>query len=123
MNEPCPLLIVFDGQDYLKRVHLPHIVDNLIGLGEMRPVAMALIDNGTAARIAELASSESMLVFLLNKVLPLAQSELNLTAPGEWGLLGASLGGLMSLYAALRCPEYFQSRVESVGSIHGAGTR
>ena len=82
----------------------------------MRPVAMALIDNGTAARIAELASSETMLIFLLNKVLPLAQSELNLTAPGEWGLLGASLGGLMSLYAALRCPEIFNRVVSQSGA-------
>lgn len=116
VTEPCPLLIVFDGQDYLKRVHLPHIVDNLIGLGTLRPVAMALIDNGTSARIAELASSESMLVFLLNKVLPLAQSELNLTAPGEWGLLGASLGGLMSLYSALRFPEIFNRVLSQSGS-------
>jgi enterochelin esterase-like enzyme len=116
VNEPCPLLMVFDGQDYLKRVHLPHIVDNLIGLGEMRPVAMALIDNGTAARIAELANSESMLVFLLNKVLPLAQSELNLTAPGEWGVLGASLGGLMALYSALRCPGIFNRVLSQSGA-------
>jgi enterochelin esterase-like enzyme len=113
---PCPLLIVFDGEDYLKRVHLPHIVDNLIGLGKMRPVAMALINNSTSARIAELAGSESMLVFLLNKVLPLAQTELNLTAPGDWGLLGASLGGLMSLYAALRCPEIFNRVLSQSGS-------
>jgi enterochelin esterase-like enzyme len=114
--EPCPLLIVFDGQDYLKRVHLPHIVDNLIGLGKMHPVALALIDNGSSARIAELAGSESMLVFLLNKVLPLAQTELNLTAPGDWGLLGASLGGLMSLYSALRLPEIFNRVLSQSGS-------
>ena len=119
--EPRPLLIVFDGQDYLKRVHLPHIVDNLIGLGKLHPVAMVLIDNGSSARIAELASSESMLVFLLNKVLPLAQAELNLTAPGEWGLLGASLGGLMSLYSALRFPEIFNRVLSQSGSftLHG----
>ena len=35
--EPCPLLIVFDGQDYLKRVHLPHIVDNSDRVGENAP--------------------------------------------------------------------------------------
>ena len=119
--EPCPLLIVFDGQDYLKRVHLPHFVDNLIGLGRMRPVALALIDNGTAARIAELANSETMLIFLLNKVLPLAQAELNLTAPGDWGLLGASLGGLMSLYTALRCPEIFDRVVSQSGAVSVRG--
>ena len=114
--EPCPLLMVFDGQDYLKRVHLPHIVDNLIGLGKIRPVAMALIDNGTSARIAELAGSETMLIFLLNHVLPLAQAELNLTAPGDWGLLGASLGGLMALYSALRFPEVFNRVLSQSGS-------
>ncbi|HTP10560.1 MAG TPA: alpha/beta hydrolase-fold protein [Anaerolineae bacterium] len=116
VTEPCPLLIVFDGEDYLKRVHLPHIIDNLIGLEKMRPVAVAFIENRTSARIAELASSETMLAFVLKEVLPLAQAELNLTAPGDWGLLGASLGGLMSVYAALRFPEIFNRVLSQSGS-------
>ncbi len=119
--EPCPLLIVFDGEDYLKRVHLSHIVDNLIGLGKMRPVAMALIENGSSARIAELACSETMLFFLLNHVLPLAQAELNLTTPGDWGLLGASLGGLMALYSALRFPEIFGRVLSQSGAFTMSG--
>jgi enterochelin esterase-like enzyme len=114
--EPCPLLIVFDGEDYLKRAHLPHIVDNLIGLGKMHPVALAFIENGSSARVAELASSETMLIFLLNHVLPLAQADLNLTAPGDWGLLGASLGGLMALYSALRFPGVFGRVLSQSGS-------
>ncbi len=114
--EPCPLLIVFDGEDYLKRVHLPHIIDNLIGLGQIRPIALALIETGSAARIAELACSETMLFFLLNTVVPLAQAELNLTAPGDWGLLGASLGGLMALYSALRFPDIFKRALCQSGS-------
>jgi enterochelin esterase family protein len=115
--EPCPLLIVFDGRDYLKRAYLMQIITNLIGLGKIQPVALALIDTGTAARIAELAGSESMLFFLLNELLPLAQAQLNLTTPGDWGLLGASLGGLMALHAALRCPEIFNRVLSQSGAL------
>ncbi len=116
VTEPCPLLIAFDGEDYLKQVHLPHIIDNLIGLGKMQPVAVAFIENRTSTRVAELANSETMLGFVLKEVLPLARADLNLTAPGDWGLLGASLGGLMAVYSALRFPEIFTRALSQSGS-------
>jgi enterochelin esterase family protein len=115
-TEPCPLLVVFDGSDYLKRAHLTHIVDNLIGQHRLRPIAMALLDHGGPARIAEFSTSDAVLGFIAAHVLPLAQRELNLTPPGHWGLLGASLGGLMSLYTAYRMPEVFDRVISQSGA-------
>jgi enterochelin esterase-like enzyme len=109
--DPCPLLVVLDGQDYRRRGKLVNIVDNLIGQGRIRPVAMAMPHHAGQARGVEYACSEAHLGFLLVHVLPLAQKELNLVDiqanPGAYGILGASMGGLMALYAGLRAPRTF----------------
>lgn len=110
-NKPVPLLIVFDGVDYLKRGKLATIVDNLIAEKRIKPVALALIQNGGPARFAEYACSETTLGLLLYRILPLAEEHLNLLDirkhPGAHGVMGASMGGLMSLYTGLRLPQIF----------------
>jgi enterochelin esterase family protein len=106
--EPCPLLFVLDGQDYLRRAALPVLVENLIAERRIRPLALALVANHPTARGLEYNCSDNTLAFLATRVLPLAQAELNLldpqTNPGGCGILGASMGGLMALYAGLRAP-------------------
>ena len=109
--EPCPLLVVLDGQDYRPRGRLVNIVDTLITKGRIRPVALALIDHGGRARAVEYACSDAHLAVLLERLVPLARATLNLldlqTQPGTFGILGASMGGLMALYAGLRAPHVF----------------
>jgi enterochelin esterase-like enzyme len=104
-----PLLVVYDGPDYLKRGRLNVIVDNLIARGRVRPFAMALVQNGRQARTLEYACSDITLGFLMEKVLPLAKEHLDLVPPegGAYGVLGASLGGLMALYTGMRLPQVF----------------
>ncbi|MFY2562513.1 alpha/beta hydrolase-fold protein [Corallococcus terminator] len=108
---PVPLLIVLDGDDYLRRVRLPELVDTLIADGRMQPVALALVSNGGLTRGVEYACSEYTVALLLWKVLPLAREQLSLVDerhnPGVHGVLGSSLGGLMSLFIGLRAPETF----------------
>jgi enterochelin esterase family protein len=110
-SEPCPLVVVLDGPDYLRRGSLPVLVDNLIAQKRIRPVALALVANGGAARSVEYGCSEITLFFLVRKVLPLAREHLRLVderrKPGAHALLGSSLGGLMALYGGLRVPEVF----------------
>ena len=45
-NEPVPLLVVLDGRDYATRAKLPVIVDNLIAQKRIRPIALAMPQNG-----------------------------------------------------------------------------
>jgi enterochelin esterase family protein len=110
-SEPCPLVVVFDGPDYQRRAKLPTLVDNLIAQGRIRPLALAMLTNGSSARTVEYACSEATLAFVLERVLPLARQELRLVdekrEPGAHAVLGASLGGLISLYAGLRAPSIF----------------
>ncbi len=111
VDEPCPLVVVWDGQDYLRRALLPAIVDNLIAQGRIRPLALAMVENGGKVRGAEYLCSEGTIKFLLDKVLPAAYGSLNLidvdAEPGQFGVLGASAGGLMALYTGLRLPQLF----------------
>jgi enterochelin esterase-like enzyme len=111
-EEPAALLVVFDGQDYLRRARLPQMLDNLIAQGRICPLALALVQNGgRKGRMIEYACNECTLGFLVYHVLPLARAELNLVEvgqrPGAYGVLGASMGGLSALYTALRLPAIF----------------
>ncbi len=118
VETPVPLLVVYDGPDYLKRAHLNVIVDNLIAARRVRPFAMALVANGGPARTMEYSCSDATLGFIFNQIIPLAQEHLPLTAPGAepYGVLGASMGGLMALYTGLRLPQVFGKVLSQSGA-------
>jgi enterochelin esterase family protein len=116
---PYPLLVVLDGAEYLHRAKLAVIVDNLIAQKRIRPLAMAFVENGHAARPLEYAQNDGHLFFLLSEVIPLARRELDLiTRRGVHGILGASLGGLAAMYSALRAPVVFGNVLSQSGSFH-----
>ena len=111
VKEPVPLLVVYDGQEYIQRAKLNTIVDNLIADGHICPIAMAFLPNGGRWRSVEYACSDATLNWVEQIVLPLARTKLNLIdideQNGAFGVLGASFGGLMSLYTGLRLPDIF----------------
>lgn len=111
LKQPVPLLVVYDGQDYLQRAKLTVIVDNLIAEGRIQPLAMAFLPNGGRWRTVEYACSDGTLLWLEQTVLPLAREKLNLLdvkkQPGAFGVLGASLGGTMAMFTGLRLPQVF----------------
>lgn len=111
VKKPVPLLLVYDGTDYLKRGMLNVIVDNLIHEKRIQPIAMAFLQNGNDRRAVEYACSDATLMTLSHVILPFAAKKLNLIDikknQGAYGVLGASFGGLMSMYTGLRMPEIF----------------
>jgi len=122
---PCPLLVVFDGPDYVRRGRLVNMVDNLIAQRRIRPVALALVANGKQARGLEYGCSDLTVRFIDYAVLPLAQLHLNLINinehPGAYGVMGASMGGVAALYTALRLPEIFGSVLSQSGAFSMLG--
>lgn len=118
VNVPVPLLVVYDGPDYLKRANLNVIVDNLIATQRVQPFAMALIQNGGAARTLEYSCADATLGLVFDHVIPLAQEHIPLTPPGgePYGILGASMGGLMALYTGLRLPQVFGKVLSQSGA-------
>ena len=126
VKRPVPLLLVYDGADYLKRAMLNVIVDNLIHEKRIRPLAMAFLQNGDDRRGVEYACSDATLMTLDHSVLPFAAKKLNLIDikknRGAYGVLGASFSGLMSVYTGLRMPEIF-GRVIAQSSVFEAEGR
>jgi enterochelin esterase family protein len=122
VSTPVPLVVVYDGPDYLRRARLPVILDNLIAQQRIRPIALAMVANGGRARSVEYACNDSTLMFLLEAILPLASQELNLLDPathlGAYGVLGASMGGLMALFTGLRLPDLFGRVLSQSGAFH-----
>jgi enterochelin esterase family protein len=108
---PVPLLVVFDGPDYLQRARLTTIVENLVADRRMSPVAMAFLQNGRSRRHLEYICSDATISWLDKEVLPLARQHIQLIDieknPGSYGVLGASAGGIMAVYAGLRMPDIF----------------
>jgi enterochelin esterase family protein len=126
VKERVPLVVVWDGHEYLHRVRLNYVVDNLIAQGRIRPVALAFVDNGgQRSRTVEYACNEAMLVFLMTEVIPLAKAELKLinidSNPGEFGVCGASMGGLMAMYIGSRLPQVFGNVLSQSGAFSWAG--
>ncbi len=117
VTEPYPLLVVWDGPDYLRRGRLTQIVDNLIAQKRIAPVGLAMIDHGGAARLSEYMMNEATLLWLDRFVLPFVRQRLDLSdAPGSWGVMGASMGGLMALYTGLRVPQVFGNVLAQSGA-------
>jgi enterochelin esterase family protein len=119
-SEPAPLVVVWDGPDYRQRARLPIIVDNLIFQNRIQPIALAMVPNGGSTRMLEYGCSEVTLLFLQEQVLPLAKKCLNLIQidqqPGAFGVLGASMGGLMALFTSLRLPQIFGKALSQSGA-------
>jgi enterochelin esterase family protein len=120
VKDPVPLLLVYDGQDYLQRAKLTTMVDNLMADGRIQPIAIAFLPNGGRWRSVEYACSDATLLWLDQVVLPLANEKLNLidvsSQPGAFGVLGASLGGTMALYTALRISDVFGKVITQSGA-------
>lgn len=122
---PVPLLVVYDGVDYLERAKLNLIADNLIHENRIQPIALAFLQNGGDRRAAEYACADATVMWLDSVVLPLARKKLNLldvkTHRGAFGVMGASFGGLMAVYTGLRMPEIFGKVISQSGVFESEG--
>lgn len=109
-NIHYPLLIVFDGQLYYESgIPLPTIIDNLIYEQKIPPIIVLLIDSiGFYERAIDLRCSEIFLEFITHELLPEISSKYTISNDRlDKILMGASLGGLFSLYTSLKCPDLF----------------
>ena len=113
---PVPLMVVFDGAEYLRRVHLPRLLDNLVARGRIRPIAAVLVRNGGSARAIEYGASGATAEFVRSVLIPFADENLAVSFTDEVALLGASMGGLIALSTALTFPETVQAVISQSGA-------
>jgi enterochelin esterase-like enzyme len=110
-----PLLIVHDGLDYVHYAAFKTVLDNLIDRHEIPKMIVALTQAGD--RFAEYAASNAHADFLAKDLVPELESALPLLGtPESRTLMGASLGAVASLHAAVCHPGTFKNLFLSSGS-------
>jgi enterochelin esterase-like enzyme len=110
-----PLLLVHDGEDYLRFADFKTVLDNLIHRLEIPPMIVCLTQSPD--RLLEYAGHEAHARFLAEEVLTLMRTRYPLIdEPAGRGLMGASFGGVASLFTAWRYPGFFDRLLLQSGS-------
>ncbi len=108
-----PLLVFHDGGDYLKYGKARIILDNLIGQKTLEPVMAVFVDPRNRNR--EYWFNDLYLKMLFKELLPFLKEKYNLKN-NRLAMGGASLGGLISVYAL----KHYASQIDFVFSQSGA---
>ena len=110
-----PLLIVHDGEDYLRFAALRTVLDNLIHRLEIAPLIVACTQSPD--RLNDYAGDDRHARFLVEDVLQSLRQVLPLEdTAATRGLMGASFGAVASLHAAWRNPGSFGRLLLQSGS-------
>jgi enterochelin esterase-like enzyme len=121
-----PLLVCFDGADYLHFAKTKVVLDNLIHRYEIAPMVVAFTQ--AHDRMAEYAANDANSRFVAEELVPELEARYPLRArPRDRGVMGASLGAVASLHAAWKHPGTFGSLLLQSGSFAftdiGSGVR
>ena len=110
-----PLLVVHDGEDYLRFAALKTVLDNLIHRLEIPSMVVALTQSPD--RLREYADDPAHARFLAERLVPHLERRYPLVAESSGrGLMGASFGAVASLSAAWRHPGRFGRLLLQSGS-------
>ena len=115
-----PLLVAFDGSDYVSRdgMNVPHALDSLLAAGATPALVAVFIDDGSGAqRIAELGNSARFTRFLAEELVPWVRTRYRVTRDPRYTVItGSSAGGLAAANAALAHPELFGNVLSQSGA-------
>ncbi len=101
-----PLLVVHDGDDFLRFADLKTVLDNLIHRLEIAPLVCALTTSPD--RLVEYANDERHASFVVDDLVPYMETGFSIRSqPASRGLLGASFGAVASLSTAWHNPGVF----------------
>jgi len=123
-----PLLLIHDGEDYLRYAELKNVLDNLVHRLEIAPFVAAL--SQPAERLTEYAADPRHARHLAEELVPFLESQFPLIqTPAARVVMGASFGAVAALHAAWRYPGFFGGLLLQSGSFafsdigeHGRGT-
>jgi enterochelin esterase family protein len=116
-SEPYPLLVIFDGRQYVDWMAAPTTLDNLIAAGQVPPVLAVFV--GNVRRAQELGGSPAFVDFLAEELVPWVRARSGATAdPARTVIGGASLGGFAATFAALRRPDVFGNVLSQSGAFN-----
>jgi enterochelin esterase-like enzyme len=101
-----PAMYVHDGGEYMTRANLPVILDNLAHSGAIVPLVAVMVDPVDRGR--EYRANEDYARFTEEELLPEIERRYRTQTDRDGrGVMGASLGGLISIYLGLSRPQLF----------------
>jgi enterochelin esterase family protein len=101
-----PSFYVHDGGEYLDRARMTVVLDNLIHAREIPPLIAVMID--PVNRMREYWANDEYAAFLCSEFVPEIDRRYHTMADRKSrGVMGASLGGLISVCIALEYPRVF----------------
>ncbi len=105
-EQSYPLLIVHDGNDYIRFANLAILSDLLISQNKIRPFIIAFID--PIDRFQEYECNEKYLQFTQKELVPYLEKNYSVSKNrNERGFAGASMGGLVSFFLAYQMRDSF----------------
>lgn len=113
-----PLLIFFDGEQYVDELHTPELLDRLVAARAIAPLIAVFVHNATpSSREQELPCNPRFARFVVEELLPHVWGQYAVSRdPREVGLAGSSFGGLAASYLALEHPGLFGKVLSQSGS-------
>ncbi|MGA8115160.1 MAG: alpha/beta hydrolase-fold protein [Actinocatenispora sp.] len=115
---PYPLVVLLDGEAWLRVGRLHVALDRLIDAGEMAPAVVAFVHNpadAMAARMREMSANPALATMLADELLPMLRDGYAV-ADGPVVLGGNSLTGLGAAHAAFLRPDAFGAVLACSGS-------
>ena len=110
-----PLLVVHDGDDYLRYAALGSVLDNLMYRREIPDMVVAF--SSSPNRLAEYANHEGHQRYVTEELVPAIEERWPCGGrPQMRGLMGASFGGVASLSTAVRFPGFYGRLLLQSGS-------
>lgn len=107
-------LYVTDGNEYIdpRLGNMRTVLDNLIADQKIKPLRVVFIDArepdqaSNNRRMSELSLNDAYMDFITEELIPAVEGSQRVER-GDRGVMGTSLGGLMSAYIALKRPDLF----------------
>jgi glucoamylase len=101
-----PVLYVQDGSEYVGRARAVEVADDLINSGRVAAFIIVFVD--PQDRMKDYWASDDFAAFMATELVPFVDARYRTRTERDGrALLGASLGGVISLWTALKYPDVF----------------
>jgi enterochelin esterase-like enzyme len=112
-----PLLLTFDGGEYVSSIPVPTILDNLVAAKRIAPMVAVFVASPDEQRNTELDQNEHFAEFLATELVPWVRARYAIaSAPARNIVAGSSMGGLAAAFVANRHPEIFGNVLSQSGA-------
>jgi enterochelin esterase family protein len=103
---PWPSLYIHDGSEYLQRTGLARVAEDLVAQGRMDPAVLVFID--PLDRFREYDRDPGFTREMVESIVPFVDGRYPTRRDPAWrGVMGASMGGLISWHLGVTHPEVF----------------